>query len=146
MPSKEHLALVEKVARSLAVVAWERAFKADANFMMHVSPHKTPMAYENDKWECYKLEAEAAISTILAALQEPNAEMVIAYDNAQKHGIFDYTGYAAFLAGCNTSQIAAITGHSQKDAEAILDAHYLGGKIELAEIAISKLEQFTNGL
>lgn len=50
------------------------------------------------------------------------------------------------LAGCNTSQIASITGHSQKDAEAILDAHYLGGKIELAEIAISKLEQFTNGL
>lgn len=38
------------------------------------------------------------LSTIRAALQEPKPEMVIAYDNAQKHGIFDYTGYAAFLA------------------------------------------------
>ncbi len=45
------------------------------------------------------------------------------------------------LAGCSTSQIAAITGHSLKDVEAILDAHYLGGKIELAEQAILKLEE-----
>lgn len=42
--------------------------------------------------------ADRILSTILAALQEPKAEMVIAYDNAQKHGIFDYTGYAALLA------------------------------------------------
>lgn len=41
---------------------------------------------------------KASSDTILAVLQEPDAEMVIAYDNAQKHGIFDYTGYAAFLA------------------------------------------------
>lgn len=46
----------------------------------------------------YTPTAEAAIATIRAALKEPKAEMVIAYDNAQKHGIFDYTGYAAFLA------------------------------------------------
>ncbi|WP_208617823.1 hypothetical protein, partial [Brucella lupini] len=46
----------------------------------------------------YTPTAQAAISTILAALQEPKSEMVIAYDNAQKHGIFDYIGYAAFLA------------------------------------------------
>ena len=46
----------------------------------------------------YLDDAEAARKSFLAALQEPNAEMVIAYDNAQKHGIFDYTGYAAFLA------------------------------------------------
>ncbi|WP_114216739.1 hypothetical protein [Ochrobactrum sp. 3-3] len=42
--------------------------------------------------------AEKLCAGFRAALQEPKAEMVIAYDNAQKHGIFDYTGYAAFLA------------------------------------------------
>jgi hypothetical protein len=36
-------------------------------------------------------------------------------------------------------QIAAITGHSLKDVEAILDGHYLGGAVELAEQAIVKL-------
>jgi len=45
------------------------------------------------------------------------------------------------LSGCSTAQIASITGHSLKDVEAILDAHYLGGKIELAEQAILKLEE-----
>lgn len=44
------------------------------------------------------------------------------------------------LSGCNTAQIASITGHSMKDVESILDAHYMGGKIELAEQAILKLE------
>jgi integrase len=43
------------------------------------------------------------------------------------------------LAGCTVPEIAAITGHSLKDVEAILDAHYLGGKIDLAESAIAKL-------
>jgi integrase len=43
------------------------------------------------------------------------------------------------LAGCTVPQIAAITGHSLRDVEAILDAHYLGGSIELAEQAIVKL-------
>jgi integrase len=43
------------------------------------------------------------------------------------------------LAGCTVPQIAAITGHSLKDVEAILDAHYLGGAVELAEAAITKL-------
>lgn len=50
-----------------------------------------------DEYEC-KEKAEELLSTIHAALQEPKSEMVIAYDNAQKHGIFDFTGYAAFLA------------------------------------------------
>lgn len=44
------------------------------------------------------------------------------------------------LSGCNTAQIASITGHSMKDVEQILDAHYLGGKVDLAEQAILKLE------
>ncbi|MAZ17941.1 MAG: integrase [Ahrensia sp.] len=45
------------------------------------------------------------------------------------------------LAGCSNSQIAAITGHSLRDVEAILDTHYLGGRVELAEQAMLKLEQ-----
>jgi integrase len=43
------------------------------------------------------------------------------------------------LAGCTVPQIAAITGHSLKDVEQILDAHYLGGAVDLAEAAITKL-------
>jgi integrase len=43
------------------------------------------------------------------------------------------------LAGCTVPQIAAITGHSLKDVEQILDAHYLGGTLELAEAAVTKL-------
>lgn len=45
------------------------------------------------------------------------------------------------LAGCEVPQIAAITGHALKDVESILDAHYLGGRVELAEQAIAKLEK-----
>ena len=40
-------------------------------------------------------------------------------------------------------QIAAVTGHSLKDVEAILDAHYLGRDIQLAEAAVLKLEKRT---
>lgn len=43
------------------------------------------------------------------------------------------------LAGCTVPEIASITGHSLKDVEAILDAHYLGGRVELAEAAVIKL-------
>lgn len=46
------------------------------------------------------------------------------------------------LAGCNNSQIASITGHSLRDVDAILDAHYLGGRVQLAEQAIAKLEDY----
>lgn len=48
------------------------------------------------------------------------------------------------LAGCTVPQIAAITGHSLKDVERILQAHYLGGKFELAEQAMVKLEAHVN--
>ena len=44
------------------------------------------------------------------------------------------------LSGCSVPEIAAITGHSLKDVEALLDAHYLGGRVELAEQAALKLE------
>jgi integrase len=43
------------------------------------------------------------------------------------------------LAGCTVPEIASITGHSLKDVEALLDAHYLGGKFELAETAMLKM-------
>jgi integrase len=41
------------------------------------------------------------------------------------------------LSGCTVPEIAAITGH---DVEAILEAHDLGGRVELAEQAIIKLD------
>jgi len=44
------------------------------------------------------------------------------------------------LAECTVTQIASITGHSLNDVQAILDAHYLGGRFELAEAAIQKME------
>jgi hypothetical protein len=37
-------------------------------------------------------------------------------------------------------EIATFTGHSLKDVEAILDAHYLGRDVQLAENAMRKLE------
>ncbi|WP_245304981.1 tyrosine-type recombinase/integrase [Rhizobium leucaenae] len=49
------------------------------------------------------------------------------------------------LAGCSSSQIGSITGHALKDVDAILDAHYLGGKIQLAEQAMQKLEKHIDG-
>lgn len=45
------------------------------------------------------------------------------------------------LAGATVPEIATITGHSLKDVEAILDAHYLSRDIGLAESGIRKLEQ-----
>lgn len=49
------------------------------------------------------------------------------------------------LAGCEVPQIAAITGHALKDVESILDTHYLGGRVELAEQAMEKLEKHEAG-
>jgi integrase len=48
------------------------------------------------------------------------------------------------IADATVPQIATLTGHSLKDVEAILDAHYLGRDVKLAEIAIAKLETGTN--
>jgi integrase len=47
------------------------------------------------------------------------------------------------IAGATVPQIGAVTGHSLKDVEAILDAHYLGRDIQLAEAAVLKLEART---
>ena len=47
------------------------------------------------------------------------------------------------LAEATGPQIATFTGHSLRDVEAILDAHYLGRDVKLAEAAVLKLEQRT---
>jgi len=47
------------------------------------------------------------------------------------------------LAGATVPEIAALSGHSLKDVESILDAHYLGRDIALAESAVRKLETGT---
>lgn len=47
------------------------------------------------------------------------------------------------LAEATVPQIATFTGHSLKDVEAILDAHYLGRDVKLAEAAVLKLEART---
>lgn len=84
MPSKERQELIETVAQKMqakwsgGLINWDR---------LHGQLKKD-----------YRDIAEVAVDAILAALQEPKPEMVIAYDNAQKHGIFDFTGYAAFIA------------------------------------------------
>ncbi len=44
------------------------------------------------------------------------------------------------LVGCTVPEIAAVTGHSLKDVEAILEKHYLGGKAQLGKAAIIKLD------
>jgi integrase len=43
------------------------------------------------------------------------------------------------LSNCTVPEIASITGHSMETVQDILDAHYLGGRLELAESAIKKL-------
>ena len=45
--------------------------------------------------------------------------------------------------GCTTPEIASLTGHSLRDVNAILDAHYLHRDPALAESAIRKLERAT---
>jgi integrase len=47
------------------------------------------------------------------------------------------------IAGAIVPEIATFTGHSLRDVEAILDAHYLGRDIQLAEAAVLKLEART---
>lgn len=47
------------------------------------------------------------------------------------------------LAEATVPQIATFTGHSLRDVEAILDAHYLGRDVALAEMAVLKLEART---
>lgn len=45
------------------------------------------------------------------------------------------------LNNASVAEIATFTGHSLRDAEAILDAHYLGRDIRLAESAVRKLNR-----
>ena len=50
------------------------------------------------------------------------------------------------IAGCTVPEIAAITSHSLKDVEDILDKHYLSRDQVLAETAIRKLERRTKSV
>jgi integrase len=45
------------------------------------------------------------------------------------------------LAGASVPEIATFTGHSLADVESILDRHYLGRDVKLAESAVRKLER-----
>jgi integrase len=45
------------------------------------------------------------------------------------------------LAGATVPEIATFTGHSLKDVETILDKHYLGRDVQLAENAMKKLSE-----
>ena len=44
------------------------------------------------------------------------------------------------LSNCSVPEIASIAGHTMKTVQEILDAHYLGGRVELAESAIKEAE------
>jgi integrase len=45
------------------------------------------------------------------------------------------------LVDATVPQIATFTGHSLADVEAILDAHYLGRDVKLAEAAVMRLDE-----
>jgi integrase len=47
------------------------------------------------------------------------------------------------VAGCTVPEIATFTGHSLKDVQSILDAHYLHRDPAMAESALRKLERRT---
>jgi integrase len=59
------------------------------------------------------------------------------------HDLRGTAGVRLAIAGATVPQIATFTGHSLKDVEAILDAHYLGRDMQLAEAAVLKLEART---
>ena len=44
------------------------------------------------------------------------------------------------LVGCTVPEIASVTGHSEKTVHDMLSRHYLGGRAQLAEQAIAKLD------
>ena len=75
----------------------------------------------------------------------------VAWEYMDKHGTASWAEMRASLkatpslalAEATVPQIATFTGHSLKDVEAILDAHYLGRDIQLAEAAVLKLEKRT---
>jgi hypothetical protein len=48
---------------------------------------------------------------------------------------------AGLSSNCSVPEIASITGHSMIPVQEILDAHYLGSRVELAESAIKKLSE-----
>ena len=47
------------------------------------------------------------------------------------------------LAGASVPEIATITGHTLRDVQEILDAHYLSRDVTMAESAVRKLEEWS---
>jgi integrase len=60
------------------------------------------------------------------------------------HDLRGSAGVRLALVDATVPQIATFTGHSLHGVEAILDVHYLGRDVKLAEIAVMKLETRTN--
>ena len=50
------------------------------------------------------------------------------------------------LAEATVPQMASFTGHSLKDVEAILDAHYLGRDVQPAEVTVLKNKTLNRGV
>lgn len=59
------------------------------------------------------------------------------------HDLRDSAVVRLALVDATVPQIATFTGHSLRDVEAILDGHYLGRDVKLAELAVMKLETQT---
>jgi integrase len=57
------------------------------------------------------------------------------------HDLRGSAGVRLALACASVPEIATFTGHSLKDVQAILDKHYLGRDVRLAENAMRKLEE-----
>ena len=93
MASKEHEALVEKVARAMA----------DADPQQCGNVNESEMGdYFWEQWrEYYIPQAQAAISTVLAALQEPTQPMV----RSVKHDLAWYHAAETWRAMLNASPL-----------------------------------------
>ncbi|WP_246741280.1 tyrosine-type recombinase/integrase [Bradyrhizobium sp. 1(2017)] len=64
-------------------------------------------------------------------------------DGLTSHDLRGTAAVRLAIAGASVPQIAAVTSHSLKDVVAILDAHYVGREMQLAEAAVLKLEART---
>jgi integrase len=89
----------------------------------------------------------AATTKAVSAVQIPSISPIVSCRAGVSGLTFhDLRGSAVVrlaLAEATVPQIATFTGHSLKDVEAILDAHYLGRDVQLAEAAVLKLEKRT---
>ena len=69
---------------------------------------------------------------------------MLLHDIAKAHQV-DSGHQRLALSGCSEAEIATFTGHSLKDAGAIIDAHYLSRDSRMAESALMKREAHEAG-